>query len=157
MIRIALVGCSKTKVPFDKLKGGFTPARDLYASDLFRKRVSHVESLGLPWYILSAKGGLVNPSTPLRHYNTTLKSLTEIERAEWSIGVANQLMTELYYEFGSPELRSVHVELHAGGSYCEPLGTILGLFGITVVKPVAGLGIGKQLAFYGSSAMPCTG
>jgi hypothetical protein len=43
------------------------------------------------------------------------------------------------------------VELHAGAKYCEPLGAILQMFGLKVVKPVASLSIGQQLAFYKSA------
>lgn len=151
LITIALVGCSKSKAKRESRHEVFTPARDLYVSDLFRKRVSHVESRGLPWYILSAKSGLVNPSTPLRHYDQTMADLSGIERAEWHLGVANQLMTELHYEFGSPDLSSVLIEIHAGVKYCEPLASILSLFGVSITKPVAMLGIGQQLAFYSTA------
>ncbi|XZE18768.1 DUF6884 domain-containing protein [Pirellulaceae bacterium SH449] len=144
---IALVGCSKTKSSLKSHTSYFT-ARELYTSDLFEKRVVHVESRNLPWYILSAKSGLLKPTTPIRPYDVTFDGLSEIEAAEWHIGVANQLMTELYYEFNSPKLADVTIELHAGAKYCEPLGSILTMFGINVVKPVSSLGIGKQLAFY---------
>jgi hypothetical protein len=117
---------------------------------LFRKRVEHVESRGLPWYILSAKSGLIKPSLMLRNYNATMGELSGIEVAEWHLGVANELMSALWYDFRSPKLSSVSVELHAGAKYCEPLGAILQMFGVQVIKPVNSLGIGQQLAFYKS-------
>ena len=146
---IAFVGCSKTKRKPDG--SGYLAARDLYAGQLFAKRVEHVERRGLPWYILSAKSGLLKPSVSVRPYDATIGGMSEIEVAEWNLGVANQLMSELWFEFGNPALKSVVVELHAGAKYCEPLGSILSMFGVTVVKPVEKLGIGKQLAFYDSS------
>ena len=145
-VTIALVGCSKTKLVRDP--SGYELARDIYTSDLFRKRKGHVEGRGIPWYILSAKSGLLKPSVPIRNYDAMLGGLSEIELAEWHLGVANQLMSELYYEFSSPKLSDVTVELHAGAKYCEPLGALLSMFGVKVVKPVKGLGIGQQLAFY---------
>lgn len=147
-ITIALVGCSKTKQIVHP--GGYAAARDLYTSDLFRKRVDHVESRGLPWYVVSAKSGLLKPTTLLRMYDKTMADLTEIERAEWHIGVANQLLTELFYEFAEPKLSTLTVELHAGAKYCEPLGAILELIGVKVITPVAGMEIGQQLAYYKS-------
>jgi hypothetical protein len=144
---IAFVGCSKTKSSLHSSTGFFT-ARDLYTSDLFEKRVAHVESRDLPWYILSAKCGLLKPTTSIRPYDVTIDDVSEIEVAEWHIGVANQLMTDLVYDFDSPRLADVTIELHAGAKYCEPLASILKLFGVNVVKPVSSLGIGKQLAFY---------
>lgn len=149
MVTIALIGCSKTKSV--KTHDGYAVAKDLYASDLFTKRVTHVEGRNLPWYILSAKSGLIKPSLVLRKYDSTMAELSSIEIAEWHLGVANQLMTELYYEFDSPKLSSVAVELHAGAKYCEPLGALLQMFGVQVIKPVANRGIGQQLAFYKSS------
>lgn len=145
VLTIALVGCSKQK---NTPEHGYLPARDLYASDLFRKRVSHVESRGLPWFILSAKGGLLSPSVPVRTYDCTMSDLTEIEVAEWHLGVANQLMTALFYDFHCQSLSRVRIELHAGQKYCEPLATFLKTFGIQVSTPLAGLGIGEQLAYY---------
>jgi hypothetical protein len=146
MITIALIGCSKTKSVSNP--SGYAAARDLYSSDLFAKRVAHIEDRGLPWYILSAKSGLLKPSVLLRSYNATLSELSSIEIAEWHLGVANQLMTELWYEFREPKLSTVTIELHAGAKYCEPLASILELLGVKVIKPVANLSIGKQLQFY---------
>lgn len=145
MITIALIGCGKKKA---QMLSRYCEARNLYESDLFKKRVFHVESRNLPWYILSAKSGLLNPNTQIRTYDQVLSDLTEIERAEWHVGVANQLLTELYFHFNEPKLSGVTVEFHAGEKYCEPLGSILTLLGMNVSRPVKGLGIGKQLAFY---------
>jgi hypothetical protein len=149
MVTIALIGCSKTKAVTQQHK--LIAARDLYISDLFRKRVEHVEKRGLPWYILSAKSGLLKPTVLVRSYDRTLGDSDELELAEWHLGVAGQFMSELCYEFGSPKLSSVAVEMHAGEGYCEPLGAILKMFGVKVIKPVAGRGIGEQLKFYKSA------
>lgn len=143
---IALIGCGKLKSV--KGRDGYTAARDLYDGALFRKRVKHVESRDLPWYILSAKCGLLKPTTSIRMYDQTLADMPEIEFAEWHLGVANQLMTELYYDFRQPKLSSITIELHAGKRYCEPLEGILNLCGIRTARPAAGKGIGQQLAFY---------
>jgi hypothetical protein len=148
-IRIALVGCGKLKsTPRGNDK--YMPARELYIGDLFRKRAECMDSRDIPWYVVSAKGGLIKPTTMVGTYDKTIDDLTEIEKAEWHVGIANQLLTELYYEFNSPKLSSIVIELHAGKQYCEPLATILGLLGIKTIKPVEGLGIGEQLAHYKS-------
>jgi hypothetical protein len=145
-MRIALIGCSKRKNEVGS--SGFIKARDLYAGELFKKRVALVESKNIPWYILSAKSGLLKPFVPVRTYDYTFAQMTELERAEWHVGVANQLFSELFYTFGDPKLSTVTIEFHCGSDYCEPLATILGLFGVKSEKPVAGLGIGQQLKFY---------
>lgn len=144
-ITIALIGCAKRK----HVIRDYARARDLYDSDLFRKRVAHVENRNLPWYILSAKSGLLSPTVQIRTYDKVITELSGLEIAEWHVGTANQLFTELYYTFDRTELSGITVELHAGKRYCEPLGAILKLFGVNVVKPVEGLGIGEQLAYYG--------
>ena len=145
--RIALIGCSKTKSFCDD-PSKHIEARNLYSSQLFSERVAYVESKSIPWYILSAKCGLLKPTTPVRYYNVSNNDLTELEIAEWHVGVASQLFSEVYYEFRSVSLKKITVELHAGKKYCEPLGAILSLLGITVEKPVQSLGIGQQLHFY---------
>ncbi len=147
---IALIGCSKTKTTATD-PTGYIAARDLYVSDLFTKRVSYVESRQLPFFILSAKCGILQPTTPVRPYDTTIDELSEIEVAEWNLSVANMLMTYLTYDFERPKLSNVTIEIHAGAKYAEPLGTILGLFGMQIVKPVESLGIGEQLAYYKES------
>ena len=52
----ALVGCSKKKNTTNQFEP-MIAARELYCSDLFQKRVQHVESRNLPWFIISAKNG----------------------------------------------------------------------------------------------------
>jgi hypothetical protein len=42
------------------------PAREFYTSDWFLKARDYVERDGSPWFILSAKYGLVSPSQILR-------------------------------------------------------------------------------------------
>jgi hypothetical protein len=83
-LTIALIGCSKRK---NEAQHGYLPASELYSGDLFSKRVKHVQSRGVPWYILSAKSGLLKPTTPIRTYDKVVTILTELERAEWHIGV----------------------------------------------------------------------
>ena len=144
----ALIGCSKkkktTRDPFKDM----IPARDLYTSDLFIKRVAHVEARGLPWMILSAKSGCITPRTPVRVYDHTIRDKEQIDLAAWAVGSANQLIDHLYYDHGIRDLRTVAVEIHAGRAYCDPLAGILKIVGCEVILPVRGMGIGKQLAHY---------
>jgi hypothetical protein len=145
---VALIGCAKKK----RTLNPFEPmilARELYCSDLFKKRVEHVESRSLPGYILSAKSGCVAPSTPMRIYDHTMSDkIDQIDVSAWHVGVVNQLIDLLYYEQNIRDLRTVSVEIHAGRSYCDPLKSILELVGFEVFTPVAGLGIGEQLGYY---------
>ncbi len=151
----AIVGCSKIKAEVKKLDqfgDAWIEAQDLYTSDLFKKRRSHVESRGLVWFIASAKSGLVNPTTPLRPYEKTIDDLAPIDVAGWHVTVVNQLIDALYYDHDIRDLKEVAIELHAGAKYIEPLDKILEMFGAQVIKPVAGMGIGQQLAYYSGVA-----
>lgn len=146
MMRIALIGCSKSK----KVIGpaDWVPAQELYTSDLFQNRVEHVTSRQLPWYILSAKSGVIAPTTMVRSYDQTLRDMSEFEVAEWHAGVVVQLLDKLYYDHKSPSLKAVTVEIHAGARYVQPLEQLLKVLGVRVELPVKGKGIGEQLAFY---------
>lgn len=146
MTTIALIGCSKSKQPIDRM--AWVPARELYTGDLFKKRVAHVESRGLPWYILSAGGGVIAPNVLVRTYDKTLNGMSDFEIAEWHAGVLGNLLESLYYNHGQPSLKSVTFEIHAGKRYSQPLEQLLNVLGIKVVRPVKGLGIGEQLAYY---------
>ena len=47
-----------------KRKSGWAgPARDVYVSPLWRYRREYAERLAVPWFILSAKHGLLAPDT----------------------------------------------------------------------------------------------
>lgn len=144
----ALVGCSKTKLTTKDPFRDLIPARDLYTSDLFKKRVAHVESRDLPWMILSAKSGCIPPRTPVRVYDHTIRDKEQIDLAAWAVGSASQFIDHLYYNHDIRDLRTVAVEIHAGKGYCEPLAGILKLVGCEVILPVRGMGIGEQLAYY---------
>jgi len=147
----AIIGCSKTKAEVKRI-GQFgeawIEAQDLYNSDLFKKRRAHVESRGLVWFIASAKSGLVTPTTPLRPYDRTMGDLAPIDVAAWHVTVVNQLIDSLYYDHNIRDFKEVAIELHAGSKYIEPLDKILEMFGAEIIKPVAGMGIGQQLAYY---------
>jgi hypothetical protein len=147
MKRIALVGCGKSKTkPEGPSK--FIEARDLYTGMLFRKRRAFVESRGLDWWILSAWYGVTKPTTSVMWYEKSLATVGHIELAEWHLYTAAACVS-LWSEIEDPpKLSEVTIEIHAGKAYCEPLATLLRTMGIAVVTPVAGLGIGQQLAWY---------
>lgn len=147
----ALVGCSKKKLVSKNSFSDFIPAREVYTSDLFVKRVAHVESRGLPWFILSAKSGCIPPITPLRIYNIKMADKAPIDVAAWHVGAAGQFIDSLYHDWDIRDLKQVEVELHAGSAYCKPLADILVLLGVKVILPVHRMGIGQQLKYYKES------
>jgi hypothetical protein len=61
-----------------------TQARDLYKSDWFLKARHYVESTGRPWFILSAKYGLVPPDQILDPYEQSLNAMHKSDRKKWA-------------------------------------------------------------------------
>ncbi|MEX0754979.1 MAG: DUF6884 domain-containing protein [Actinomycetota bacterium] len=139
--RIGLVGCVKKK------QSASAPARDLYTSALFRGRRAFVERTCARWFILSAKHGLVDPSTVLEPYDETLKGAPTATRRTWSESVADQMRTVL------GPLRGLTFEVHAGADYLD-FGLERALLGdgADILRPTRGMSLGKQLAFYANQA-----
>ncbi len=135
---LCLVSCVSLKRP------GSSPARDLYVSPWFRKARSCIEALGCPWYILSAKYGLLDPSATIAPYDETLKAMRGDQRRTWARGVIHDL---------DPRLPGVHlVTLFAGMVYREFLLPELRGRGLELHVPMQGMRIGQQLSWLSQQA-----
>ena len=135
--RLVLVGCVKSKVDYP------APAKDLYDSPLWHKRRRYAESSGMPWAILSAEYGMVDPDMVLEPYDRYLGSEPSNFRRSWSERTAKQVLKRLN------EIDLEAVEVHAGSAYLENgLRQRLEQAGVVVVAPLKGLGIGQQLRWY---------
>ena len=130
---LVLISCVKRKLHHA------APAAELYTSTLFGGMKNLAEASGAPWYILSAKHGLVNPTTKLAPYELTLNSLGVAQRRAWAQAVLEKLlpMTKSYG----------YVVIFAGASYREFLLDPLKQHGLEVVIPMEGLSFGKQLSW----------
>lgn len=137
---VTLVSCVKGK------HGQPLPARDLYASDWFRKARAYAEQRGGRWYILSAEYGLVDPQDVIRPYERTLYGMDAGERTAWAARVGGQLRAVL-----QPGDR---VEILAGERYREHLLPVLRAAGHDVTVPMEGLEIGQQLAWLKQAVAP---
>ena len=134
---LVLIGCVKGKRP------GRHPARDLYTSALFQGRRQRAEEVGCPWFILSAKHGLVAPHEQVDSYDLELAELGAAERRAWSARVLSALAQRV----GS--LQGKTIEIHAGIEYRDfGLAEGLRLRGAHVVVPLEGMTLGEQLAWY---------
>ena len=130
---LCLVSCVAKKLPRS------APAKDLYTSDLFRKMRALVEAQGWPWFILSAKYGLVDPEQVIEPYEKTLNKMGVADQRDW----ADRCLGTL-----EPHLIGVQsVVFLAGAKYREFLAPALGDRGVAVHVPMAGLRIGEQLAW----------
>jgi hypothetical protein len=119
-----LIQCTATK------RDTAAPARDLYdESAYFRKMRAWAEARNDPWFILSAKHGLLNPHSGVEPYD---------ER-----GLSVEQAKEIADTFTQWEFTAVHV--CAGRDYLDPLTPELEAKGIDVVDSFAGLRIGERM------------
>lgn len=103
---VVLVSCGKSKLSHP------APARDLYTGSLFRAARRLAVASHLPWAILSAKHGLVEPDCVLEPYDQRLPS-AQRERDAW----AQRVWSSLRSRYPSP----VPVVILAGQDYLRPL------------------------------------
>ena len=136
---VILVGCVKNK------RDRRGAAKDLYDSQLWYGRRRYAERSRRPWFILSAKHGLVDPDQPLEPYDRRLSELPGGQRRAWGEDVASNLEERL----GS--LKGKALEIHAGEKeYVVPLEPPLRRRGARLVLPLQGIDQGSQGAWYRS-------
>ena len=136
---IGLLACSRTKADRP------SSARELYVSPLFRAAREYAENRYGPgrWLILSARYGLVNPDKVLAPYDLSLRQLTARQREAWGDHIA----VELTDRFPAGTV----LWFHAGALYRDAIAPVVAH---QVRFPLAGLGIGQQLAWYRHHACP---
>ena len=123
-------------------------AKDLYTSPLFLGRRAHAESSGKPWYIFSAKHGLLAPDDEIDWYDVLLDERPAAQRA----ALGRKVVSDLQARLGS--LDGLLVEIHAGKAYVGAVAEPLARAGARLSTPLAHLSIGRQLQWY---ARPGTG
>ena len=129
-------------------------AKDLYSSARFRKARAYAESLGDPWFILSAEHGLVAPDEWLAPYERYLPDTPREYRRVWGEWVVVRLDLLL------GGLAGTVVELHAGESYVQPILAALKRRGAVVERPLQGLTSGRWQGWYdaqGAVETPASG
>lgn len=131
---VFLVSCVATKSALPRA------ARDLYISSWFKKARRHVEEVGLEWFILSAKYGLVHPDSRIEPYELTLNTLPVRERKDWANRVFQQLQAEI------PDKKKF--VFLAGARYREFLLPLLEATGAQVRVPMVGLTQGRQMEWF---------
>jgi len=134
-MHIALIACSKQKLAHP------APARDWYAaSALFRLARAYAEQHADAWLVLSAQHGLVTPERVIEPYNHTMREKSSVSRGIWAGIVLRDI------QMAVPDPRTTVVFL-AGYRYREHLEWLLRTAGYSVETPLAGLGIGQQMAW----------
>jgi hypothetical protein len=131
---LALVSCVSQK------RSTPSPARELYVSDWFMKARAYVEARQLPWQILSAEYGLLDPDTVVAPYERTLNKMGVEARRDW---------TERVFTALAPRLTgSRRVLVLAGDRYRVFLVPRIQALGVEVEIPMVGLRIGEQLRWF---------
>lgn len=131
MGKIYLVSCVRSKLADSAL------AKDLYDSRWFKSARRYAEKKGCPWYVLSAKHGIVHPDCWIAPYDQTLNKMSAANRRQWADRVLAQL---------EPHLEEVDsVVFLAGKRYREFLDVPLQSRGLATCGPMEGLRIGEQL------------
>lgn len=123
---VLLVSCGKNK------KESSSRAKDLYVSCRFRIARKLIESVGSPWFILSAKHGLLPPDKVIEPYDQTLKGKPVSEHKAWAEKVAKQMDSLL------PPAEAIVIL--AGKDYYECLMPYLKRRFANVTIPMEGLG-----------------
>lgn len=132
-----VIGCVSSK------QRGPAKARDLYTSPLFQKRRHYAEESGRPWVIFSAEHGILDPDDVIGWYDVALARLPVRTRRQKGVEAAAQLEDR----FGP--LEGKVFEIHAGDAYVSALREPAEALGARIINPLAGLGIGHQLQWYG--------
>ena len=133
---IMLVGCVKSKRPHG------AAAQDLYTSDYFSKMRAYAESTGRPWFVLSAKHGLVSPDEWLEPYDCHLPDMSRDYRRAWGLRVSAQL------EESVGPLEGVVFDVHVGAAYVESVEAALRPLGAVVTDQLHGLSFGRRPSWY---------
>lgn len=169
-VSVGLVACAAGKADTAR------PARLLYDSPLFRAASGYAARTYDHWRILSARHYLLHPAERIEPYDEALARLRKPDREHWASLVEQALrgggryLTEGRLGWDgdpAPELRlgewiaegqalgvtrRVDLWFHAGAVYADPIRALLAgrcqELPYDVHLPLAGLGIGQQLAWY---------
>lgn len=107
------------------------PVATLFRSPQFAGARAHAERSGLPWFVLSAKHGLLDPGDVVGPYDVQIDERSGAYRAAWGEWVAAQLGERL-------ALEGVTVEVHGGVDFAQPLRHPLARRGAALDLPLPG-------------------
>jgi len=136
---VILIGCVRTN------NAAASTASKLFTSPLFERRRQYAVASGLPWYILSAKFGLLAPDDVIGPNNVFLASQSSGYKKAWGEFVTAQL------EQREHVLRAQRIEVHAGVAYVDSLRAPLAARGAILTVPLAHVRRGEQIAWYHTS------
>ena len=104
---------------------------DLFQSAGFTRAREHAVSAGMPWFVLSAKHGLLEPDDVVAPYDLELGDSSTVYRSAWGEWVAAQLGERV-------QLSGATVEVHGGVDFAQPLRQPLARRGAALELPLPG-------------------
>ena len=88
---VFLISCGRRK------QSSSAPAKELYVSPRFKRARASVEATGCPWFVISAKHGLLDPNEVICPYDETLIGKPVEECKAWAEKVKEQMDANLPY------------------------------------------------------------
>ena len=107
------------------------PAAALFQSEGFRRSRDLAVRSGLPWFVLTAKHGLLDPDDVIGPSDVDLGDQSVTYRSAWGEWVVAQLGDRV-------QLRGVTVEVHGGVDFAQPLRQPLARRGAALEIPLPG-------------------
>ncbi len=123
--RVVLIGSSGVTA------AGPVRVADLFQSPGFARACEHAISSGMPWFVLSAKHGLLEPDDVVAPYDLELGDASTVYRSAWGEWVAAQLGERV-------QLAGATVEVHGGVDFAQPLRQPLARRGAALELPLPG-------------------
>jgi hypothetical protein len=107
------------------------PVAALFRSAGFASARAHAEQSGVPWFVVSAKHGLLDPGDVVGPYDVRIDERSATYRAAWGEWVVAQLGERV-------PLEGVTVEVHGGVDFAQPLRLPLSRRGAVLDLPLPG-------------------
>jgi hypothetical protein len=123
--RVALIGSSGAMADAPQ------PAGELFRSDGFARAREQARHSGLPWFVLSAHHGLLDPDEVISPHEIQIDDQPTAYRTAWGEWVVAQLADRL-------QLDGVVVEVHGGVDFAQPLRQPLARRGAVLEIPLPG-------------------
>jgi hypothetical protein len=123
--RVVLVGSSGATAEESGAAGR------LFRSDGFARAREHAVHSQLPWFVLSAKHGLLDPDDVISPFEVQIDDQSAAYRTAWGEWVVAQLADRL-------QLDGVVVEVHGGVDFAQPLRQPLARRGAVLEIPLPG-------------------
>lgn len=107
------------------------PAATLFRSPGFASARAQAEQSGFPWFVLSAKHGLLDPGDVVSPYDLQIDERSASYRAAWGEWVVAQLSERV-------ALDGATIEVHGGVDFAQPLRQPLARRGASLDLPLPG-------------------